>query len=152
MSKFETVYPTVGARLAVYKRWQAECSYAAAGVGALLVVAGLASDSLKGAPPWFLAGLLTLAILAGGCLGRARVGIASAEQTLAGKGKPADENVPADAKSPKTDNHFMHVGVLLLLAMGCLLIVAAWWTVVAPHDDECTLKLPANQQAVVCTK
>jgi len=152
MSSIDADYPTVGVRLAAYKRWQAQCTYVAGGVGALLIVAGLASDALKGAPPAFLAVLTTLAILSGACVGRARMGIAWAEHTLESRVLDPANDVPGDAKSPANDRRFMHAGLWFLLLMGGVLSVAAWWTVFAPHDQGCTLKWQAQQQAVVCVQ
>jgi hypothetical protein len=119
---------------------------------ALLVLAGLASDSFKGAPAGLLAALITLAILSGACVGRARMGIGWAENDLTGKDKDPADAVPSDHKSPSTDRGFMYAGLTLLLCMGGLLVVAAWWTVFAPHHEGCTLKWQANPQAVVCTQ
>lgn len=152
-----TRYPTIGERLDAYQRWERQCDYVAGALGVLLVITGLAANALKVGSGVMLAILITLAVVAGASVGRARLGLSSAESVLRSDvektGSARTDNVPTDDKFkfPIVEYALMWCGLILLVLDGISLLIAVWWAAIAHQPEECSLKWDKTKHLIMCT-
>lgn len=115
-----------------YDRWQKFCGFLGAGLGGLLVTAGLGGYPFTGAPSVFRALFITLVLVSAVLLGRAYVGYTQSAHQLKVADLPGKEEVPSDNKDLAYP-HGAYRCFLASLVLGGLaaaaLLIAVWWSV-----------------------
>lgn len=117
-----------------YDRWQKFCGFLGAGIGGLLVIAGLVSDPFKDAPAMLHALFITLTLVSGVILGRAYVGYTQSAHNLRLATLEETTEIPSDRTDlayPKSAFVCFWVSLLLIALAAIALLMAAWWPVFA---------------------
>jgi hypothetical protein len=148
-------YATVGERLDAYKRWQLQCDYVAGALGVLLVVIGFMANVFTSMPSVIWAILVTLAILAGASVGRARLGLSSVDSLLKEdierQALQRTDELPDNRKAlPAVERVTMWIGLALLIISGCVLIIAAWAVTESHQPATCDLGWYSTTKSLVC--
>lgn len=147
----------VSVRLEAYEKWQEKCLFLAGGVGALLVVGGLASDSFNELEP-LRAIFLTLAVISGACFGRAKFAYERAHTVLwrsVQHGEISSDAIipPNDEKwqYPRFSKGFYRIGYWLLI-LAAFALLGASWASVAIDGEECEVKVTSTDWSGSCVK
>ncbi|HEX3679945.1 MAG TPA: hypothetical protein VHU90_09515 [Galbitalea sp.] len=129
---------TVDRRLEKYARFQKLDVYLGGGLGGVILFGDLAKDAFTLAPDWLRALFITSALLTGACIGFAYSGFQWAETDLQRK-LDDTKSVNKSSKIDEVSNHvwpqrayrLQRLAPILIAMTAGVLIIAAWWPVVA---------------------
>lgn len=148
---------TVKQRSAFYESQKGKRKYLGGGIGALLVVGGLADKSFDAVSGWVRAGFLLSTILAGAIIGLSYIlydaRLNDLQRWVAqSPGRDENSDIPTDKKYKKNYSAnilFLLGGLLMLLSAG-LLIYAAVEQARQPEVEACKLQFSPEGQVITC--
>ncbi|NKX54388.1 hypothetical protein [Arthrobacter mobilis] len=123
---------TIEQRIGRYDRQVKKCTFVAGGLGAILVLMGLGGGGIEVAPHALKAWVVTLTVIAGGCVGWAQIQYTSSHNKLAliqeqvNKGHLPRKHAQDHQPYPQLASSVYSAAVVLLAIAGVLVIICAW--------------------------